>query len=656
MVILSHIRLHPEFRPLSKIRGSIIRLDKYTFTMGGPNQEFCSLRLSHFEFIGSNSSATFRSPKDSALLLKKKHSSPANLLNFNPFQQKTNKRKGAATHSENNNPVRVSNNNNGQIIYSSSFKNNNQTITALGNTTTLGPMIMEQEAGPSTVPSETIHTTKPLEDQSNEQTEVPINHQPTKSNFLPNDESNCLISSSQMEQLEKMDIPGFSTNIPILVPTNISQPYEVPSMQRESSVNFSSLESHQETPKQIQEPIQETPKSPTPSVIEETPLKPENPFDHISDMESEDENAIEAAVAPRSPFRKAIDEKVASPKKKTVAPKSPLLYFNNSSPVELTSGIFVKVSSPILTSTFSKEASIIQSQVMENEEHDRVSNETDNDSDEISFSQRSNSIFSPMKEARYRNMARPNIYLHTQNPSFNQNMLPTTMAGSITGIEEIEEIKDSQDEEEIERQRLKREILLEKRRENARKRSQKRKVAQTYEVDEKEEDDDDDLASRSLFSRDKEALQDRVSEETTRPLTSTTPKPFARRTQKSSSMKTPSLPVQLSQTLNTDKMMDLLQADAQQERREKHLKTIEKSQKSVRNLVVEYTQEKTIEISKSTTELAIEKPSKKAKTVIVTQESSKNSSNTSIKSVNSQTSSQGSSGKKVNYSAWLDFI
>ncbi|KAL9655019.1 hypothetical protein ABK040_008803 [Willaertia magna] len=54
-------RKHPEVRPLSKIRGSIIRLDKYTIEKES-NKYF--LKVNQFEVIGANSSSTFKEPKE----------------------------------------------------------------------------------------------------------------------------------------------------------------------------------------------------------------------------------------------------------------------------------------------------------------------------------------------------------------------------------------------------------------------------------------------------------------------------------------------------------------------------------------------------------------------------------------------------------------
>ena len=284
--------------------------------------------------------------------------------------------------------------------------------------------------------------------------------------FVKDDEEACVVSASQMEKVNNLDIQGFNNWESVLIPKQPSQPSEYvisssypiqPSkVSGEASEIFDNNQATQSPPTT---PTKQTSKHSSPAIIAASPkiipptpgsfspnLRPiANPkqqtieIDHIGGINHQDDST--------------------QPLPQPVTQQNTL-----SQPVNLP---------PRLSMV---EASIIQSQVMES---DNDSNDVVEDypmtSPEIRLSQKATSVFSP-SITRYRSMASPNmVYYHTQ---------PTQKSDENTQqIEETEKPKSTK----------------EKRRERARKREKIYAVEESSE----EEPDEDELFSRSLFVKDK---------------------------------------------------------------------------------------------------------------------------------------------------------
>lgn len=455
-------RRFPNFKPLSKLRGAIIRLDDYFFVLGGPNRSLCSIVVNKFDYVGAALSGTFRSPSNLSSTLSKHFSfqnqqltrlnnhliNPNNLFLQNnqkklhsplrPFvpgrnsilNHHTASNNNTASHSNNTNfnypqdshqqkqtfPSNIVNNN---TAIAHPFHNNNiqPTITSSSTMNQVqsnffapflnvfsstqktnekipqhqpsAPILITEELDQTKSASgiEVFHHNKQVEllqqeqhqgeeimDQRKELTkEITVNHHHMEdaqlsqnSFFVENVEDACEIPASQMEQLKRMEIPGFSNEESMMeIPIPSTQQLKAPEpLNSVSSITVTELVSTSVTLQSDNTEEEYTQRNESPSYVRviSTPHK---------------RRTITGILSPDLEIPSRI------PQKLEVTP------------------------------------SIIQSQEIT----------SDNDSDDamedapeiIPFSYRSGSVFSP---SRYKNMAPPIVYLHSQN--FHTQKAPST--------------------------------------------------------------------------------------------------------------------------------------------------------------------------------------------------------------------------------------
>ncbi|KAG2393892.1 hypothetical protein C9374_003656 [Naegleria lovaniensis] len=521
-------RLHPDYCPLSKLRGAIIRLDSYSFNMGGPNQTPCSLLLNRFDYIGSASSATFRSPKNTLKILSSfissfalmrddqttnsnnheqhkhhiPHCSPITTVqnnlnsipeivsitdeneslrligakNINPNKQKT------ATDEQDTQQILETNKTNVNGINTSSSiiiqqfnntKNNNSTLWSIDHFITMMMNSTNNNASREETKSQTPDNNskqKGSEEKISNDISVSVSSEQTTArsaytgDFFQNEEENCLISASQLEQVNNMEIQGFNNSESLMIPPN-------PSQTTFTSSQFSSFSSkHEGEPSLVSinnttSKLSSTPQhagtsskkgNSTPSTtinspnIQEahsasTPKVNQPSKNTQSSPQIESPNIVSSAVTPKPNhlLSPALGMSVSTLKhfgandasegtivftsqSQSLTPMRINQYPVNTQPLPPT-----PADSEIKTSTSSAEASIIQSQVISDGDSSDVLD--DENQAEIAFSQKASSVFSP-SASRYRNMASPNVFLHTQAASQKSDDLPLTQLPQTTKL------------------------------------------------------------------------------------------------------------------------------------------------------------------------------------------------------------------------------
>ncbi|KAF0982607.1 hypothetical protein FDP41_011537 [Naegleria fowleri] len=779
-------RLHPDYCPLSKLRGAVIRLDSYSFILGGPNQTPCSLLLHRFDYIGSASSATFRSPKNTFKILTSfissltdHHPHHAQLLPSSPIttdrnvlnsirpestknqiqhqqslrlagaknsilnQQKTSTnekdtRQILGTDKNNNDETNVNgtDSNNNNIIVPQSNNNNNNNLSAVwsidqfinmmmnssnNHEGSSSPSRMEAKLPTSTDNSNSKQQQKETTENKNDDICESFSSEQTMActsnvggDFFQNEEENCLISASQLEQINNMQIQGFNNSESLLIPPNPSQT----TLTSSQISSFPSSQPKNDLGEVMNEPVDKTPPKFSPATTSQrmsssnkkasTPSSPVNSpnIREVPSISNPEINEASKNIHPSSPQMESPNIKTSAdtPKPSSNNILSPALGVSNStlrqsSNVDISEGTIVFTSqsqsltplrinqhlvntqplpptpseSEIKTSTSSAEASIIQSQEMSDGDSSDVLD--DENPAEIAFSQKATSVFSP-SISRYRNMASPNVFLHTQAASQRSDDLPLTQPSQTTKA-------------------------INKRRS----RVQKRVKSYLDEVTNESSDealDEDEGFPRSLFMKDPLLLEN-FAIQNVKQRTEIFQSMRDILEKKNKEMKTlnEAKKVASQRPITNDEMIDYLQTEPSEERRKSHGAhnnfsrteiNISKHQSDVskqaeatsENIIEEMPSKKmkTSPVSSSQKENLAPVPSllplpqfAKPVDTIVTTSKSVVATSTSIPSAspslpvqsatiregkqqqqNNNTSSKPSTTKKVNYKAWLDFI